>query len=138
MVDRVPQADEFEMPMIRYQATQMFPWPGKLPLMRSAVEKQQEAAGADVDVRRFDRLLDAKRAFYVLALNAPRREIDRASRSLATTIADAPEMKDCPLGPRGVSARVTGTESGFAVSIRGEDVATAQEVLRRARALVSR
>ncbi len=89
MVDRVPQADEFEMPMIRYQATQMFPWPGKLPLMRTAVEQQRDAAGADVDVRKLDLRLDAKRAFYMLALNAKRREVDRASRSLAATIAQA-------------------------------------------------
>jgi outer membrane protein TolC len=89
MVDRVPKADEFEMPMIRYQASQMFPWPGKLPLMRTAVERQRDAAGADVDVRKLDLRLDAKRAFYMLALNARRREVDRASRALATTIAQA-------------------------------------------------
>jgi outer membrane protein TolC len=89
MVDRVPQTHEAEMPMIRYQATQMFPWPGKLPLMRTAVERQCDAAGADIDVRKLDLRLDAKRAFYMLALNAKRREIDRASRSLTTTIAQA-------------------------------------------------
>ncbi len=42
------------MPMVRYQATQMFPWPGKLPLMRTAVEHQRDAASADVDVRKLD------------------------------------------------------------------------------------
>lgn len=89
MVDRVPQAHEAEMPMIRYQATQMFPWPGKLPLMRTAVERQRDAAGADIDVRKLDLRLEAKRAFYMLALNAKRREINRASRSLAVTIAQA-------------------------------------------------
>ena len=89
MVDRVPKADDFEMPMIRYQATQMFPWPGKLGLMRSAAEHQRDAAGADVDVRKLDLRFDAKRAFYMLALNAKRREITRASRSLASTIAQA-------------------------------------------------
>jgi outer membrane protein TolC len=90
MVDRVPQANEAaEMPMVRYQATQMFPWPGKLPLMRTAVERQRDAAGADVDVRRLDLRLEAKRAYFMLALNAKRREINRASRSLAVTIAQA-------------------------------------------------
>lgn len=89
MVDRVPQADAFEMPMIRYQATQMFPWPGKLPLMRTAVERQRDAVGAEVDVRKLDLRVDAKRAFYMLALNSKRREIDRASRNLAATIAQA-------------------------------------------------
>ena len=89
MVDRVPQAHEAEMPMVRYQATQMFPWPGKLPLMRTAVERQRDAAGADVDVRRLDLRLEAKRAYFMLALNASRREINRASRNLAATIAQA-------------------------------------------------
>lgn len=89
MVDRVPQAHDGEMPMVRYQATQMFPWPGKLPLMRTAVERQRDAAGADVDVRRLDLRLEAKRAYFMLALNAKRREINRASRSLAVTIAQA-------------------------------------------------
>lgn len=89
MVDRVPQAHDAEMPMIRYQATQMFPWPGKLPLMRTAVERQRDAAGADVDVRKLDLRLDAKRAFFTLALNAKRREINRANRALAATVAQA-------------------------------------------------
>ena len=89
MVDRVPQAEGGEMPMVRYQATQMFPWPGKLPLMRTAVEHQRDAASADVDVRKLDLRLEAKRAFFMLMLNAKRREINRANRSLATTIAQA-------------------------------------------------
>jgi len=89
MVDRVPRAHEAEMPMIRYQATQMFPWPGKLPLMRTAVERQRDAAGADIDVRKLDLRLEAKRAFFMLSLNAKRREVNRASRNLAVTIAQA-------------------------------------------------
>ena len=89
MVDRVPQTQGGEMPMVRYQATQMFPWPGKLPLMRTAVEHQRDAAGADVDVRRLDLRVEAKRAFFMLALNGKRREINRANRNLATTIAQA-------------------------------------------------
>lgn len=51
---------------------------------------------------------------------------------------DVPEMAYCPLVPRGVTARVSGTESGFAVAIRADDSQTAQEVLKRGRALVSR
>jgi outer membrane protein, heavy metal efflux system len=89
MVDRVPQAHEAEMPMVRYQATQMFPWPGKLGLMRSVVEQQRDAAGADLDVRKLDLRLDAKRAFFMLAVNAQRREVVATSRNLATTIAQA-------------------------------------------------
>ena len=89
MVDRVPQAHDGEMPMVRYQATQMFPWPGKLPLMRQGVERQRDASGADLDLRKLDLRLDAKRAYYMLVLNGKRREINRASRGLAATIAQA-------------------------------------------------
>lgn len=41
-----------------------------------------------------------------------------------------PEMPSCPLVPDGVSAQVTATDTGFAVSVRSEDTATAQEILR--------
>ena len=89
MVDRVPQAHQAEMPMVRYQATQMFPWPGKLGLMRSAVERRLDAAAADILVTKLELRLQAKRAYYMLAYNAKQREIVRASRSLAATIAHA-------------------------------------------------
>ena len=49
-----------------------------------------------------------------------------------------PEMPDCPLVPRGVEASVTASASGFAVTIRAEDEATARDVLRRAEALAKR
>lgn len=48
---------------------------------------------------------------------------------------DVPEMAYCPLVPKGVSATVTGTQTGFAVAVRGDTQETAQEVLRRAQAL---
>lgn len=51
---------------------------------------------------------------------------------------DVPEMSYCPLVPKNVSAKVSETSTGFAVSVRSEDAQTAQEVLRRARALTSR
>ena len=89
MVDRVPQAHSAEMPMVRYQVTQMFPWPGKLPLMRTAIERQRDGSGAELDLRRLNLRLDAKRAYYMLLLNGKRREINRANRNLAVTIAQA-------------------------------------------------
>lgn len=49
---------------------------------------------------------------------------------------DVPEMADCPLVPRDVSARVTATSAGFAVAVSSENPDSAAEVLRRARALV--
>jgi hypothetical protein len=49
-----------------------------------------------------------------------------------------PEMPNCPLVPKGVSARVTAMPGGFEVAVRAEsafDQETAGEVLRRAQAL---
>ena len=51
---------------------------------------------------------------------------------------DMPEMPYCPLVPKGVSANVTSTGNGFAVTIMAQDQATAAEVLRRAQALAPR
>jgi hypothetical protein len=48
-----------------------------------------------------------------------------------------PEMAYCPLVPKGVSAKVSSTGNGFAVTIQSNDPASAQEVLRRAQALKS-
>lgn len=45
------------------------------------------------------------------------------------------EMAYCPLTLRGVTARVRSTGDGFAVAVRSDDEATAQEILRRAEAL---
>lgn len=50
---------------------------------------------------------------------------------------DMPEMASCPLVPKGVSAKVSSTGNGFAVTIQSTDSAGAQEVLRRAQALKS-
>lgn len=47
-----------------------------------------------------------------------------------------PEMADCPLVPKGVSARVTSTGSGFAVSIEGENAVAVEEILARSRRLL--
>lgn len=49
-----------------------------------------------------------------------------------------PEMPFCPLVPNGVTAIVSEAGGGFAVAIQSDDDATAEEVLRRARALVTR
>ncbi len=51
---------------------------------------------------------------------------------------DVPEMAYCPLVPKGVTAKVTATDTGFAVAIRSDDSQTAQEILRRGRALAGR
>ena len=88
MVDRVPNG-MVEMPMIRYQLSQMVMWPGKLRLMRSAVERHGDAAAADLDARRVELRLAVKRGYAMLRFNVKRREVNRASRSLSATIANA-------------------------------------------------
>ena len=47
----------------------------------------------------------------------------------------APNMPNCPLVPRGVSADVKSTGDGFSVTIRADDISTAKEVLARAERL---
>jgi hypothetical protein len=48
-----------------------------------------------------------------------------------------PEMSDCPLMLKNVTATVTSTGRGFAVAVRSADVGTLREVQRRAEALRS-
>jgi outer membrane protein TolC len=85
MVDRVPDRGE-DMPMVQYQLSQMIPWPGKLGLMRDAIERQGDAAGAEVDARRLELALEAKRAFLMLLMNTRLRELNRANRELVASI----------------------------------------------------
>ncbi len=87
MVDNVP--DVAEMPMIRYQLGQMFMWPGKLGLMETAALRTADVAGASLESSKLQLRLEAKRGFYLLLLNARRREITKAARSLAATVANA-------------------------------------------------
>lgn len=92
MVDRVPSntmSAQTMPPMIQYGVQQMVPWPGKLGLMREAAEAQAAESGSEVEVRKLDLAAEAKRAYWMLALNVRRRQINRANRSLAATLADA-------------------------------------------------
>ena len=50
---------------------------------------------------------------------------------------DVPEMAYCPLVPKGVTATVSSAATGFVVTLRASDAGTAQEVLRRAQALLA-
>lgn len=78
-----------QMPMVRVQVTQMIMWPGKLPLMRDAVRSQAAAAGANLDGKKLDLAFEARRAYLMLVMNEKRRELNRADRGLAATIASA-------------------------------------------------
>jgi hypothetical protein len=48
---------------------------------------------------------------------------------------DVPDMPDCPLVPRGVSAEVQPAGNGFAVALRSDDAKGASEVIARAERL---
>lgn len=51
---------------------------------------------------------------------------------------NAPEMAYCPLVLKDVTASVTSTGDGFAITVSSTDPKTAEEILRRANALMSR
>ena len=50
---------------------------------------------------------------------------------------DVPEMPTCPLVPKGVTAKVTATDTGFAVAVQSDDTDTIAEIQRRARLLLA-
>jgi outer membrane protein TolC len=89
MLDNVPGHEGGEMPMVRYQVSQMVPWPGKLGSMEDAAERQADVAAAQADVRRAEIVLEAKRAYLMLGLNRRAREVNGAAIELVSTIARA-------------------------------------------------
>lgn len=89
MFDQFPSAPEAEPPMIRYQVSQMVPWPGKLGLMEAAAERRTDAAQADSKTQALDLIRDAKLAYWMLLMNKGLRDVNVASRGLLDTIASA-------------------------------------------------
>jgi outer membrane protein TolC len=89
MLDRVPERMSGEMPMVRYQVSQMLPWPGKLGLMQDALSRRADGRAALVLARRLELIREAKRAYLMLTLNVGLRQVNSASRDLLTTIANA-------------------------------------------------
>jgi outer membrane protein TolC len=89
MLDRVPERMDGEMPMLRYQASQMVMWPGKLRLMEEAAIQRADGASADVDVRRFELVRAARQAYLMLIQNRGYREVNEATRQLLETISRA-------------------------------------------------
>jgi outer membrane protein, heavy metal efflux system len=88
MFDQFPRHDEeSEPPMIRYQLSQMVPWPGKLGLMAAAAERRTDAAQADALTQRLDLIREAKRAYWMLLMNKGLRDVNAAGRGLLDTIA---------------------------------------------------
>lgn len=90
MFDQFPEhAEEAEPPMIRYQLSQMVPWPGKLALMEKAAQQRTDAAQADAETQRLDLIRDAKRAYWMLLMNERLRRVNAAARGLLDTITNA-------------------------------------------------
>lgn len=108
MVDRVPSMPGAEAAMIRYQLQQMLPWPGKLGFMRSAAEWRAKGAAVSIEVRRLDLIVETKRAWLMLVLNVQKRQINRASYDLLTSIA------------RAAGARYAGGTGGHHELVRAE------------------
>jgi outer membrane protein, heavy metal efflux system len=86
MLDRVPERHDGEMPMLRYQLSQMIMWPGKLDLMESAAHQKADAAAADVQTRKLELVREAQRAYLMLAQNRGYDEVNRSARQLLETV----------------------------------------------------
>lgn len=89
MVDNVPERMGGDMPMVRYQLSQMVPWPGKLGLMEQAMARRADGRAALARVRALDVEQEAKRAYWMLCLNWGLRQLNHSSRELLTTVANA-------------------------------------------------
>lgn len=86
MLDRVPERMDGEMPMLRYQLSQMIMWPGKLRLMESAATTQAQGAAADVEVRRLELIREAQQAYLMFAQNRGYRDVNEATRRLLESV----------------------------------------------------
>ena len=86
MLDRVPEHMGGEMPMVRYQVSQMLPWPGKLRLMEEGLTRRADGRTALARTRAVELTREAKRSYFMLTLNAGLRRLNAASRQLLTTI----------------------------------------------------
>lgn len=89
MLDRIPERMDGEMPMLRYQASQMLMWPGKLRLMEDAAAQRVAGASADVDVRRLELVREARQAYAMLIQNRGYREVNDATGRLLETVTRA-------------------------------------------------
>ena len=86
MLDRVPERHDGEMPMLRYQLSQMIMWPGKLGLMEAAAEQKAEAAAAHEQARKLELIREAQRSYLMLTQNRGYRDVNRAAQRLLETV----------------------------------------------------
>lgn len=88
MAEDVPKTFTGGMPMLRLQASQMLPWPGKRGLMARVAEGESRVAAARERAVRVDALTQAKRIYYGLFLNMEARRVNREQRAIAETLAE--------------------------------------------------
>ena len=88
MTEDVPLTLTGGMPMLRMQANQMLPWPGKRERMTRVAEGESQVAGARERVVLLDVVTQAKRSYYGLYLNLEARRVNREQRAIADTLVE--------------------------------------------------
>ncbi|MGB3939870.1 MAG: TolC family protein, partial [Candidatus Manganitrophaceae bacterium] len=88
MTEDVPRTITGGMPMLRLQANQMLPWPGKRERMTRVAERESQVAGAREGAVLLDAVTQAKRIYYGLYLNMEARRVNREQRAIAETLVD--------------------------------------------------
>lgn len=88
MTEDVPTTLTGGMPMLRLQANQMLPWPGKRERMERVAERESEVAGARARAVLLDAVTLARRLYYGLYLNMEARRVNREQRAIADTLVD--------------------------------------------------
>ena len=88
MAEDVPTTITGGMPMLRLQANQMLPWPGKRERMTRVAERESQVAGARGRSVLLDAVTQAKRIYYSLYLNMEARRVNREQRAIADTLVD--------------------------------------------------
>jgi outer membrane protein TolC len=88
MSEDVPLSFQGGMPMVRFLATQMLPWPGKRDRMAAVAERETDAASARVDTTVLDAVTQGRRVYYQLYLNAEARRINREQRQIVDALVE--------------------------------------------------
>ena len=88
MTEDVPLTITGGMPMLRLQANQMLPWPGKRERMTRVAERESEVAEARERAVLLDAVTQARRIYYSLYLNMEARRVNREQRAIADTLAE--------------------------------------------------
>jgi outer membrane protein TolC len=88
MAEDVPKTLTGGMPMLRLQANQMLPWPGKRERMARVAERESQVAEARERTVLLDAVTQAKRIYYGLYLNMEARRVNREQRAIADTLVE--------------------------------------------------